>query len=102
MNLEHFLEQSTEGFGVLACGVRDSLYFRSEQELGTWNFEQFLEQSTEGFRVLACGVRGSLYFRSEQELGTWNFEHFLEQSSSLRRSGYGESLRRGGTWNNEP
>ncbi|MCH6201356.1 hypothetical protein MMU07_17365 [Aquiflexum sp. LQ15W] len=64
------------GFGVQACGVRGFLYFRSEQELGTWYFEHFLEQSTDLYGVLACGVRGYLYFRSDQELGTWNLEQF--------------------------
>ncbi|MCH6201362.1 hypothetical protein MMU07_17395 [Aquiflexum sp. LQ15W] len=59
--------------GVPACGVRGSLYFRSEQELGTWYFEQFLEQSTRLFGVLACGVRacgvrGEAYIQLINEL----------------------------------
>ncbi|MCH6201353.1 hypothetical protein MMU07_17350 [Aquiflexum sp. LQ15W] len=36
MNFEQFLEQGTDLYGVLACGVRGFLYFRSEQELGTF------------------------------------------------------------------
>ncbi|MCH6201359.1 hypothetical protein MMU07_17380 [Aquiflexum sp. LQ15W] len=52
----NIFEPSTDLFRVLAYGVRGSLYFRSEQELGTWYFEQFLEQSTKLFGVLACGV----------------------------------------------